>query len=57
MKQWIVVGVLAWALTGGVAFAEDEEPDEPATAEESESKGRRNPQSRPCRARRARSTR
>ena len=25
MKQWIVVGVLAWALAGGVAFAEDEE--------------------------------
>ena len=31
MKQWIVVGVMAWALAGGVAFAEDEEPDEPAT--------------------------
>ena len=43
MKQWIVVGVLAWALAGGVAFAEDEEPDEPATAEESESKDEESP--------------
>ena len=43
MKQWIVVGVMAWALAGGVAFAEDEEPDEPATAEESESKDEESP--------------
>ena len=43
MKQWIVVGVLAWALAGGVAFAEDEEADEQETAEESESKDKESP--------------